>query len=193
MDRFPPPWNATDLSGVDYSCGYCGTHTTPSKGWISSTSENQQGFILICTKCNSPTFISRNTLDGSYIKVVPAAKMGHTVSGLPPDVEALYDEARASTSTGAYTGAVLLCRKLLMHVAVEKQAVPGQQFIDYVNYLAQNGYIPPDGKGWLDYIRTKSNEANHEIVLMTPKDADDLISFSEMLLRLVYEFKSRLP
>ena len=51
--------------------------------------------------------------------------------------------------------------------------------------------MPPDGKGWVDYIRQKSNEANHEIVLMTEEEATDLINFSEMLLRFVYEFPSK--
>ena len=52
--------------------------------------------------------------------------------------------------------------------------------------------IFPNGKNWLDHIRSKSNEANHEIVIMKRDEADDLISFTEMLLRLVFEFKHRL-
>ena len=58
-------------------------------------------------------------------------------------------------------------------------------------YLSDKNYVPPDGKGWVDYIRQKGNEANHEIVLMTKEDAEDLINFSEMLLRFVYEFPSK--
>ena len=79
-----------------------------------------------------------------------------------------------------------------MHVAVEKGAKEGLSFFDYVNYLSENNYIPPNGKDWVDHIRSKSNEANHEIVIMGLNEADDLISFTEMLLRLVYEFKHRL-
>lgn len=54
--------------------------------------------------------------------------MGHDLSGLPDDVHDLYDEARLCTSTGAYTSAVLTCRKILMHVAVEKGASEGENF-----------------------------------------------------------------
>jgi hypothetical protein len=61
-----------------------------------------------------------------------------------------------------------------------------------VEYLSDQNYVPPDGKGWVDHIRKKSNEANHEIVIMKKEDALDLISFIEMLLRLIYEFPSRL-
>ena len=52
---------------------------------------------------------------------------------------------------------------------------------------------PPNGKGWVDHIRKKGNEAAHEIVLMTKADADELIVFSEMLLKFVYEFPNRVP
>jgi hypothetical protein len=79
-----------------------------------------------------------------------------------------------------------------MHLAVEKGAAVGQSFLDYVEYVAQKGFIPPDGKGWVDHIRTKGNEANHEIKIMAPADAADLIAFSEMLLKFVYEFPAKI-
>jgi hypothetical protein len=45
----------------------------------------------------------------------------------------------------------------------------------------------------VDYIRTKGNEANHEITIMSDEDAKDLITFSEMLLKFVYEFPAKVP
>jgi hypothetical protein len=61
-------------------------------------------------------------------------------------------------------------------------------FIDYVNFLAEKNYIPPDGKGWVDYIRKKGNEATHEIAIMKKQDAEELLSFIEMLLKFIFEF-----
>jgi hypothetical protein len=80
-----------------------------------------------------------------------------------------------------------------MNIAVSQGAKPGGSFISYVEYLASNGYVPPNGKGWVDHIRKKGNEATHEIVLMTQDDAQELISFSEMLLKFIYEFPNRVP
>jgi hypothetical protein len=94
-------------------------------------------------------------------------------------------------TVNSFTSVVLTCRKLLMHVAVEKGAQAGKTFLEYVDYLAQKGYVPPDGKGWVDYIRTKGNEANHEIKVMSSGDASDLITFLEMLLKFVYEFPAK--
>ena len=77
-----------------------------------------------------------------------------------------------------------------MNIAVEKGASKNLKFIEYVNHLSDNGYVPPDGKSWVDHIRQKGNEATHEIQLMDKKDAEDLILFSEMLLKFIYEFPS---
>jgi len=111
----------------------------------------------------------------------------------PKDVESLYEETRKCTSAGAHTAAVLACRKILMHIAVDQKAKEGLSFLDYVEYLANNGFVPPNGKRWVDHIRKKGNEANHEIALMSQDDAKDLVSFAEMLLKFIYEFPNRVP
>lgn len=82
---------------------------------------------------------------------------------------------------------------MLMNIAVEQGAKEGLKFIEYVNHLAEDGYIPPNGKGWVDHIRKKGNEATHEIALMGKGDAEELILFSEMLLKFIYEFPARVP
>jgi len=80
-----------------------------------------------------------------------------------------------------------------MHIAIKQGAKEGETFIRYVEYLAQAGYVPPNGKPWVDHIRKKGNEANHEIILMSEADAQELISFLEMLLKFIYEFPARVP
>lgn len=80
-----------------------------------------------------------------------------------------------------------------MNVAVAQGAKANQPFMAYVEYLASNGYVPPKGRGWVDHIRKKGNEATHEIALMTKPDAEELISFVEMLLKFIYEFPSKIP
>ena len=80
-----------------------------------------------------------------------------------------------------------------MHIGVEQGAEEGKNFIFYVNFLADKGYVPPNGKHWVDHIRKKGNEANHEIVLMERGDAKDLLIFIEMLLKFIYEFPNIVP
>jgi len=82
---------------------------------------------------------------------------------------------------------------MLMNIAVHQGAKEGLKFIEYVEYLAANGFIPPNGKVWVDHIRRKGNEATHEISLMTEPDAETLVAFTEMLLKFIYEFPNRVP
>jgi hypothetical protein len=172
---------------IQYRCGWCGKDVGSTKGWqFSHPSGRVEARIRICPVCSRPTYFEEDNQE-------PGSGFGDSVQNLPTDVEALYNEARACTRVGASTPSVLALRKLLMNIAVNKGAKHGLSFLDYVEYLDSKGYVPPDGKGWVDHIRTKSNEANHEIALMTPSDTEELITFAEMLLKFIYEFPSRVP
>lgn len=153
-------------------------------GWF--TGNAPQEFVYVCPHCTRPTYF------GDFGQV-PGVAPGNEVSNVPDETGRLYKEARQCVAIGSPTAAVLAARKLLMHIAVEEGAEPGGNFIGYVEYLASNGYVPPRGKGWVDHIRKKGNEANHEIKLMSADDAIELISFSEMLLKFIYELPSRVP
>ena len=41
---------------------------------------------------------------------------------------------------------------------------------------------------WVDHIRQRGYEANDEILPMDSEDAEELISFSEMLSKIIYQF-----
>ncbi len=92
-------------------------------------------------------------------------------------------------SVSAYTACELLCRKILMHIAVEKGAKEGESFSEYLSILGEKGYItPPMGK-WVDLIRQHGNKAAH---LLEPPDrtrAESTIMFTAELLRLIYEME----
>lgn len=75
-----------------------------------------------------------------------------------------------------------------MNIGVQEGAAEGKSFVFYIDFLAEKGYIPPNGRGWVDHIRKKGNEATHEIALMNRTDAEELLTFTEMLLKFVYEF-----
>ena len=79
-----------------------------------------------------------------------------------------------------------------MNIAVAQGAEEGLTFAQYVDYLAAQGYLPPNGKEWVSHIRKKGNEATHEIRIMEREDAEELIEFSEMLLKFMYEYPARI-
>jgi Domain of unknown function (DUF4145) len=169
-----------------YICGFCGLNVASDKGYVSSNSP--QAYLALCPNCKKPTYL----FDRENVQV-PGITPGSDVTAVPENVNSLYRESRKCVSIGANTASVLACRKLLMSIAVAQGAEAGAPFISYVNYLAEKGFVPPNGRGWVDHIRSKGNEANHEIQLMTQEDAEELILFSEMLLKFIYEFPSKVP
>lgn len=181
--------HAGTLGSRNYVCGYCGQPLASEKGWFATnkTTGHPVAYIYICHQCQKPTFLDIN---GGQ---TPGVTFGNDVKDISDQsVQQLYDEARRCTGENAFTAAVLCCRKLLMHIAVSKGAEEGKKIIEYVEYLSDKNFIPPDAKEWVDHIRDKGNEANHEIIIMGKEDATDLIVFIEMLLKLIYEFPANI-
>ena len=178
--------SAANLRSRGYRCGHYGNPASNVGYWrglMTMAAENRARSRYICHHCRKPTYYDEKN------QQTPGIRFGVDVKGIDEaTVEALYNEARDCFSKNSFTAVVLCCRKLLMHIAVAKGADAGKNFIEYVEYLSSKGYIPPDAKSWVDHIRTKGNEANHEIVIMSEEEAKDLIAFVEMLLKLIYEF-----
>ncbi|GAI56356.1 unnamed protein product, partial [marine sediment metagenome] len=155
-------WSSiSNIASKPYVCGYCSQPLSSEKGFFADlfrdgASTGLRSHVYICHFCGKPTFFD---VDG---KQTPGPKYGNSVSGIEDEkINKLYEEARKCIGTNAYTAAILTCRKLLMHIAVEKGAAKNLSFIDYVAYLSDKGYIPPDSKEWVDEIREKGNEATH--------------------------------
>jgi hypothetical protein len=141
-----------------YICSYCGNAVGADKGYPRSHAANEfQERIAICPLCFQPTYINSNHSQ------IPGTPYGAEIEHLPVGVKELYDEARNCFSVNAYTSAVLICRKLLMHIGVEQGAKENQNFVAYVEHLAKTGYVPPNGKARATSF-AKGNEANHEII-----------------------------
>jgi len=180
---------STSLASWGFVCGYCGHKVASNTGLdglvrTGGGGHTNLGALRICPQCTGPTFLYAD-------QQVPGVPYANSVRHLPQDIEKLYEEARSAIGSGAPTAAVLACRTLLMHVAVEKGAKEGENFLSYVTYLAEKNFIPAGASAWVDKIRTKGNEANHQIVIKTREEAEEMIEFSEMLLKVVYEYPAR--
>jgi hypothetical protein len=121
----------------------------------------------------------------------PTAPAVSTVRHLPADVDHAWREARSAFSVAAYTASEMMCRKILMHVAVDKAGAPaGKSFVEYVDTLDTAGYITTGLKGVVDIMRKRGNGANHELPASTEEEARTTLAVTEHLLRSVYELPS---
>lgn len=160
-------------------------------GWRATAVEGRMavsaGWVYICPHCTNPTYFNRA---GNQI---PGEPFGAAVSGIDEKgIEELYDEARHAYSASCFTAVVLCCRKLLMHLAVNKGAGEGLPFVKYIDFLDAKHFVPPGARPWVDRIRKKGNEANHEIAIMTKPEAEEVLSLCEMLLKILYEFPAKI-
>jgi hypothetical protein len=174
----------TSINPRQYRCGHCGFNVANNLGYAHHDKNRR---IYICPNCDGPTYFVANSTQ------TPGVVPGNDVQHIPTDLDRLYREARNCCAVGANTASVLASRKMLMSIAVQQGAAEGLKFIEYVDYLATSGYIPPNGRTWVDHIRRRGNEATHEIALMSQGDAEELIVFLEMLLKFIYEFPAKVP
>jgi len=185
-------WNRpSGINAMVYDCAFCSNRVSSSLGYYKAVHKDGSGdaraFAYICPECQALTMFD---LSGTQF---PQSVFANHINHLPNDINSLYSEACTSASINAHTASVMVSRKLLMNIAVSKGAKAGESFLFYVNFLNDKGYIPPDGKDWVDYIRQLGNEANHEIHLMGVEDSRALITFVEMLLKFIYEFPKKIP
>lgn len=187
---------ANPLHGVTFVCPYCGaTHTPFTLGGASATyrpAASGNGWVgaptarlLACTACSMPYIDLR-----AENRTIPGQRFGSSVRNVPDQLARLYDEARDAASVSAYTACAMVARKVLMNLAVLEGAEENKSFQFYVDYLANNGFVPPRGRPWVDKIRTQGNTATHEIEIVSPEDAKGVMFLLENLLRFNFEMAS---
>jgi hypothetical protein len=185
-------WSDTKkLSPKSCVCGFCGTKISSNEGFSGigrspKPSDFFPVYIYICSGCNQPIFFD------VFGRQHPSSNYGEFIENIPQnEIALLYDEARNCYGCGAYTASVMCCRKLLMHIAVDKGAPENKKFFEYVDFLISNHYIHADSKEWVDLIRQIGNDANHEIKIMAETDAILLIDFISMILKILFDYPAR--
>jgi len=190
-------WRSQEITAKKYTCGYCGSLVTSNKGMSIETMSRISANVYICTNCYLPTLIYENkstyiesgtTKSNNIYEQIPGTKIGRQMKYVPEEINEIYEEARNCYSVEAFTAVILLCRKLLMHVAVHLGAKKNIGFAEYVDYLEEKNYITKQSRVWVDRIRKMGNDANHEIKSNSKSDARMIIKFCELLLLDNFEF-----
>src|SRR4030066_221950 len=107
------PDGSTKEGWKAYKCGHCGHDVSGAVVAWGSDENGYKAYWLQCPKCGDGSFIDR------YDKLFPGAKFGPVIEGLPEDIKQAYQEARDCLAVNATTASELICRKILMHVAVD--------------------------------------------------------------------------
>jgi hypothetical protein len=172
---------STTDSWFKYTCGHCGNQVS---GVVLAYVGRSQGDAIRWLQCSVCHDASVLTDSGA---IYPGIPFGPLLEGLPTEVEAAYNEARRAFSVAAYTAAEMLCRKILMHIAVDKGAKEGLTFAAYIDYLETAGYVTPPMRDWVKLIKDHGNEVNHKLTSPEQSRAEGTLFFTAQLLRSVYE------
>ena len=172
--------------GATYSviCWNCNNKIASAKYYNSYDRDNNKypSYIFICPHCNAPLIVD----DESKQILLPLP--GKEIKKLPEDIGRIYDEIRKSIQSGSFNGAIMLMRKLIMHIAVEEGDSEGKRFEEYVDFLCNEGIVPRKSRNKADSVRTLGNSTNHEIENRTLEEAQNAFEFLELLLQANYEF-----
>jgi hypothetical protein len=107
---------------------------------------------------------------------------------MPPDVAEAWRQARTTHAVAAYTASEMMCRKILMHVAVDvAKSTAGKSFQQYIDDLKTAGYFAPGLFPAIDKVRLRGNAANHDLPASTEEDSLVTLKITEHLLRGIYE------
>ena len=160
-----------------YDCGHC---RTTVMGWVVATAEpGCERRWLLCPQCGSGSVQNGNAL-------LPSQLSFPAIDGLSGGIRTLYNEARTSFDTRAYTGCEMLCRKILMAAAVDKGAEEDKTFALYVDYLSSKGYITPPLKEMATIIKNNGNMATHKIDEPDLKRSRHTLVFTRRILDTIY-------
>jgi len=173
---------STSASWYPYKCATCGRDVSGAVV-AKTTSVAHVVRWLQCPNCSDGAV---QRMDGN---IYPGVAFGMKLEGLPGEVEAAYTEARNCMVVDAYGACELVCRKILMCVAVEKGAKEGEPFSSYLTYLGERGFITDAMMGWVEIIRENGNKATHKIEKVAKERAESTIMFTAELLRIVYEME----
>jgi hypothetical protein len=125
------------------------------------------------------------TSDGA---VWPPAPIATPIANLPEDVAHAWKEAQSAHAVAAHTAAEMMCRKILMHLAVDvANGKPGGTFVSFIEDLDKAGYIGTGLKPVIAKVKDRGNTANHELPASTEQESLTTLKITEHLLRSVYE------
>ena len=188
-------WTAASSDAWETArCPHCGASPLFRVGAIRRGSTGTQADLSEPRWLRCPACAQGSLALGDRIH--PSPRPFREPKGLPQTDAKVWSEARICFGAGANAAAVMLCRKLLFHIAVENGLEPqdgkgrAPSFKECVEHLQTVGIVSKPMLGWVDRIRDVGNDGAHEVSPVSNEDALAVGVFTEQLLTLAYELPS---
>jgi len=173
--------NTVNLSNKSFICWNCNNGVASNSGY-KTHKESSTKKIFICPHCGAPNIYDING------KTPLSPLPGKDIEKLPENLNEIYNEIRTCMQNNSFTAAIMLMRKIIMNIAVHEGADKNLKFVQYVDYLCDNGIVHKKSKKKAESVKNLGNDANHEIESRTKEEAQNCLEFIELLLMANYEF-----
>jgi len=184
-------------------CRHCGTHT---QGDLLATHHFREVVddlgdgpdyryrLVKCSHCLDATLlVSMDTGHDQYDSEVPVypPQPKHLTAAVPETLRHCLEEARSCLSARAYTASVIMYRRSLELLAVER-GVQVRNLAEALKRLRDLGEIDQRLYEWADELRLAGNHAAHEVHEgVSPVDAKDINDLTEAIIDYVFVFQAR--
>lgn len=178
------------ISSRGYICYFCNERVASDKGYEGTIDGyNISRYVRICPHCTQPTLFTYSVRTGVWIQVPKPLPLS-PITDAKDDVKDLFEEARKCMSTESYTAVAMICRKLLMNIAVDHGAEENQKFKVYVEYIQSENLVSKSATELLTEIKDIGNDANHEIPQVSVEKANQIIELTNEVIRQIYKVKT---
>ena len=212
-DLFSPEDNTMLEEEIDVFCSECNTRITPevvAKGMpkafecVATPPEgvyaeflNYTYYVCACKHCGQPFFVRRANFEasGEYgtfkeDEVLYPSERRTQLDGVPPSLKKRYKEAARSFKVASYESCVMMCRKCIDIMCIALGA-RGCDLSEKINNLYETQKIDSRLLEWAQEIRLVGNDGAHEDDIVTRRDAQDTLDFTEYILTYVFILTSR--
>jgi len=194
-------WEVTQTA-VEYTCAECEASLSSEVGYDHPNGNPITRAVRFCHHDHVTILqFSPGSFPDKVSRQIPASAPRRSIDTIPDGhkaIKTVYDEARACHAAGAHTATVMLCRKILMNLAVEHAGSTaggeddngnkghGDSFEKCVSSLIAAGHIHPNWQDLAHDVRKAGNEATHHVEPKEPEHADNILRLVEYILMFVY-------
>lgn len=180
---------------------HCKSCETTVMGEIEATARVGPARLLDlvkCPRCSDVVLLQYDAFDaacgddglwlGGEILWPAQAKLGDAV---PESLRLTFADADECLAKGLYTPSVVMCRKVVEGICVEKGETKGNLAGRLANLVVRK-VVDPRLAEWANELRLAGNEAAHDLdTRATKRDAKDAVEFTRALLEYMYTFEAR--
>ena len=150
--------------------------------------------LVVCGRCKSVSLVQLKNINvaGEFLApqeeraLYPTNKRLST-DDLPTSISSSYLDAARSFQVGLYEPCVIMCRKCLEALCLERNGNLGRNLKQKLKLLFESGQIDQKLFEWADQLRLIGNDAAHDLdVRIEQDDAKDAFEFLEAIL--IYTF-----